>query len=160
MSYQCYTLVLTAIGFPKDIANIIDSYVNWEYLDYSILTDKIIEFLLKNKKRRYINTEILKSDIIDILIKNCGFTFADYIGKIYDTKKDLKKDFPQALFLNISYHIIHKTQRIILDLMDNENYENFIHVLLYENLNEKGIKSGFFDKKQALQGYINSLPEK
>ena len=131
-----YIPVLKEQGFPLDVANMINEQATWEYKDYEILADQIVNKLLDNYHypKKYINVDMLREDIVNILISNLGLTFEDFVN--------LTKDLPSIL------NYIQKIETMI-QLIPHQPYIfdrlTSIMQLLLNFLNEKGRKSGYFD---------------
>ena len=156
MTCQNYIPVLTEIGFPKDIGNIINEYANTEYLNYCILSNKIIEKLLEECK--YLNSELLHKDITDLIIKNLGLTFNDFIEKIkvrvslFSIKdKKYNEQRVKAILDEIVYLILKMVKQEFMDY----DKKNIIYQFFYDTLQLNGIKSKHLNAQMNINDFIN-----
>ena len=159
MTCNSYIPVLTEIGFPKDIANIINEYTNNEYLNYCILSNKIIEILFGECK--YLNVELLHKDITTLLIQNLGLTFNDFIEKFrVEVSFYLFKDktYNAKKFYEMMDKVIDEIIKLILKMVKLEftSYDKIriIYPLVRNTLKLNGIKSKHLTQQMDIGDFI------
>ena len=168
MTCKSYIAVLTDIGFPKDIANIIDDYATWEYKDYLILTDKIVEIFVENSK--YLNVKLLHIVITNILIKNFGLTFSDFLvilrSRLEIRGYTIKKIGLRMVFWGLINHVTSLILSLVhwnglYDRHSGSESGNVIYdsvkSLFHDSLQKSGIKSGLLDKNINFLDFIENL---